>query len=658
MPKIYDADGNLVKETKLPPKQYDADGNAIDPALEKARQAPPDRGLLEHTRTLRVKGEPKMSFLETAGRGAIQGVVPMAEEFGAALSTARDIPEISAKGEGVSGAVKRYRNYRDTERAANNQAVDERPDVYYGAAGLSGLASTLLPGSWGARLIAPAAGATKEMGIIGTGIRAAQTGASSAFGSSEADLTRGEYGQAALETGAGGVLGLGMQGLGSALGASIRAIPRLPQKTLEVITNTPEELSDFYIKEGVAARKAGTENAIRSGLPRYQVARDYEDEILTPMKRLVTEGSKESRDILDREGAKFTRDEIAKIYDDKARSIFKRSEGTITDPQKLAMYNWLTSKAREIRGDDNFVQNASRNATVIRQGAEQAFDSLGMPIDDVAKTYANKPVGPRLSSRKIERDAFMNEQAPKTFSSNRVKDEIQSIDNITDWETTPGRFARVDDTIRKEVRAKLDDLLKSRSEGYRNQMKQVASDTELYSRLNKISTSEGALANVLRRLDSDQYGAGQLPREALEQADKRLGTDFLRKVKLSNAREAFDKSVTNGSMNVNKFANLLGKIPVIGPPLAAISGVVIDKWGRQVAMEAIDASLSAHTILEKEGLQPFLRFTKKISDRASQGNKSAVATMEALQLIQERRDQFMSPEEEAMKRRSAAGSNQ
>lgn len=117
----------------------------------------------------------------------------------------------------VQHFLQNYRNHRDAERRDNSAAENAHRGFYVGGNLLGGLATApLLPG----------AGAGKTLGQLalqglGTG---AATGAAYGLGSSNADLTLGDlsqFGRAALDTGAsgllGGVLGAALPPAGAAL---------------------------------------------------------------------------------------------------------------------------------------------------------------------------------------------------------------------------------------------------------------------------------------------------------------------------------------------------------------------------------------------------------------------------------------------------------
>lgn len=126
-----------------------------------------------------------VSNREAAVRGAVQGfpfVGSYADEATGALESAA----------GSLGLVpdKTYQQARDESRAAYAAAQKENPVPFY-----SGMVATSLP-----------LDAAKMVPGLGQAVGAAE-GAVYGLGASEADLTKGEYGRAAFDTGVGGAVG-------------------------------------------------------------------------------------------------------------------------------------------------------------------------------------------------------------------------------------------------------------------------------------------------------------------------------------------------------------------------------------------------------------------------------------------------------------------
>jgi hypothetical protein len=395
------------------------------------------------------------------------------------------------------------------------------------------------------------------------------------LGTSSADLTEGDIANAAEDVGAGALTGattdLAFRGAGKALKA---ATPKNAAKKLaNVVLNTPEEITDLYI-----TNKKGVLEAPR----RFELAREYED-VLENLKKQVISGSKESRETLSKEGLKITKGEVQEIAKKLGDDLEKSFEGVYDDPQKVAALKYLRKFQEDWKATP----------------AKAADIAFGPPRSEV--------------------------------SANRLKDTLQSIDRSTDFETAPGQFSRIDDNVKKELRANIDELLKGRSPAYKEQMKAVASDAELLNRGSEVAKSPQALSNVLRRVETDQYGAGQIPAETIRDVDARMGSSILERAKLSNAKEQFDKSVTNGSMNVNKFSNMVRDVPVLkyaGP----LIGASVDKYGRKITMQAVDAAEAIERNWKQNpSVQSIKQQLNPITEFAKKGDPTAIVTFQILQ---------------------------
>ncbi len=494
--------------------------------------------------------------LESVGMGAAQGAsLGFADEIAGGLGAAKEVAFGPTK---LSQLVDRYKELRDQKRGQFEAARQDNPASFTGGEIGGSVAGALIPGMGWMR-----AGTT--LGKLGT---AAGIGALQGVGTSNAENPESLAEDAAV----GAALGAGTQGVLSGAGAAIKSIPRIPHKLANILMNTPEEITDTYVTEGIKAAKTGGINPVLTAPRRFELAREFEEQGLDPLKKLVSEGSAESREILRREGQSISGDELAKIYHDAADDIIRRSEGVMTDPQHVATVKWLQETGEKFKSPDG---------------------------------------------------------TPRMLSTNRVKDELQTLDRAVDYDIGAGRFGKIDDQVKKGIRQKVDTRVKDISPAYREQMKQVAPDAELLSEATAVAKSPERMANVFRRIETDQYGAGQLPRDVLSQVDARLGTSFLEKARLSNTREAFDKSITNGSMNVNKFSNMLKDVPGLRY-VAPLMGATVDKYGRKMTMGAVDAAVSVGKILQSEGPQSFINAARPIMEAARKGNASAVLTMQFL----------------------------
>jgi hypothetical protein len=152
---------------------------------------------------------PDVSGLESAGRGAAQaGTFGFADEIAGGVEALYDVATTDKT---LSDLPDLYRQHRDESRA-NFAAAEEANPTEFTAGQIGGAALTaFLPG-----------GAPATLGravAVGAGMGAAQ-----GLGESEADLTRGEFGEAATDAALGGALGGAAGGIGHGIAKGVGAV--------------------------------------------------------------------------------------------------------------------------------------------------------------------------------------------------------------------------------------------------------------------------------------------------------------------------------------------------------------------------------------------------------------------------------------------------
>jgi len=153
-------------------------------------------------------GQPEIGSIESGLRGSAQGLsFSLADELtGAGEAGTKAL----LGGDKLSDLMDNYRKYRDESRAEYKTAEEANPAAYMTGEIGSGIAAGMLTGGAGAVANLGRVGlqqGAKELAKVGL-----KQGAAAAFGASEADLTKGEVGKAALDTAIGG-------GVGAAAGA-------------------------------------------------------------------------------------------------------------------------------------------------------------------------------------------------------------------------------------------------------------------------------------------------------------------------------------------------------------------------------------------------------------------------------------------------------
>lgn len=517
------------------------------------------------------KPDPKVDAVEAAMRGGAQGIMlDHADEATAGVGAAMDVlgghvpTGRPMSRPGVKGFLEdtgdqlanAYKSRIGPIRERDALAQEEQPWSYGGAQAAGVLGSTI---AGPAAVFAPVkgGGALANIGRIAAG------GAVQGEGQSKEPLLSLDTAENAA-MGAG--IGLGTAGLMKGAGAAMRQMTptNVAKKGANVFLNTPEEITDLYIKDPQKVREAPR---------RFEVVQKFRD-LIDKLQNEVNSGSAQSRQILRSEGKTTRAGDIAKVFQSQADEIEARSEGIMgDDPQKLAAYKWL-------------------------RAMQETFEA----------------------------------NADKQLSTNRVKDLVQSFDRQTDWETGVGRYSRIDDAVKKSVRRQIDATLKADSPAYADQMQRVSADTELLGDASKLAQNEGAMSNILRRTQTDQYGGGRVPARTLESFDERMGSDILDQAKYAHAREAFDKSITNGSRNVNLFSNMLREIPGV-KHIAPIIGGSVDKYGRQMTMSAVDKAAALNKIWQSSGWQVFARAIDPVVQAAQKSEPSAILTLQLLEQL-------------------------
>lgn len=199
-------------------------------------------------------------MLESAARGAEQGATfGFGDEINGALSAL-------AHPDDKLSILENYRKNRDESRAAMEAASNAHPYVY-GAGNLAGaIAPALLTG--GGSALAEGGGAAAKSALE----MGAKYGALSGLGSSDADVTQGDLGQAAKDTLTGGITGAAIAPAVDAAGRAILpSLAKFGKNALETIGGLkPVEALTGPFEQGMLGRstlgKVGKQTAEDIGL--------------------------------------------------------------------------------------------------------------------------------------------------------------------------------------------------------------------------------------------------------------------------------------------------------------------------------------------------------------------------------------------------------
>lgn len=200
-----------------------------------------------------------------AGRGFLQGLTSgLSDELTGGVRAG--ISELGSKDKSIDDLVKKYQDFRDLERKANEQAAQENPGLYK---------TGELAGSVGQVMAFPetmlAGPITKGMSVaekIGQGaLIGAEGGAKAGFGLSNSDLTKGEGKDLAADTATGAaggaLLGGGLQtgveavkGVGGAVGKGLMGLANKYKPTQIIAQATKKGLQGTDLTDLGANREA------------------------------------------------------------------------------------------------------------------------------------------------------------------------------------------------------------------------------------------------------------------------------------------------------------------------------------------------------------------------------------------------------------------
>jgi hypothetical protein len=189
--------------------------------------------------------------LESAARGAAQGFT-----FNLADEAQAGIRSIFSD--------KTYQQLRDEYREGDEIAREANPKTFMGSEIGAGVASSFIPGLG-------AVGAIQKGAKLGQVLKAGATmGALSGFGASDADLTKGDIGGAAKDTGMGALLGAGgnaaFMGVGKAVSGAGRFVKEGLEEAFDPVRNRvaalggkSKEFTDLVSKGAKGAYNKGEE---------------------------------------------------------------------------------------------------------------------------------------------------------------------------------------------------------------------------------------------------------------------------------------------------------------------------------------------------------------------------------------------------------------
>lgn len=551
----------------------------------------------------------KLSELESGISGAADTLTfGFSDEIGAG---GRALVNAPFKKEGLGNL---YDQYLNEQRQYKAQAEEDNPGYYLGGNVAGAVLPALATGGASAAVRAPtlvgraykalirpykALMPLASRSISSNLARGAAAGALTAAGQSNARPTDSlakaeEFGSDVLQGGAlgGGTTALfgGLGAVGKFVGDKVR-----PSQIGSVMLGIPTEAAELYVKNPTA---------VNAAQPRHQITQKLMQSI-GQLQDEVIDGSQASRDILTREGKKISGDQLAKIADNHADAIIRRSEGALDD-EMLATVKYLKDTANKFR-------------------SPKADPDLARALVDSANGALSEEGAEKL----------LRQEAQRKFSTNRVKDLVQSTRRKVDYDAGAGKFLPVDERVKKQFATDVDQLLKSTSPQYIEQMRGVAKDTDLLKEVSSLAGTPQSMDNLLSRVQRER---AYFPAQKIGELDKRMGTKYLQDLKLSQAKEAFTRGAAGpgGSQKVNLYKEIgreIGEksnIP-FGGSMGAVAGATVDKYGPAMGKQILDAAHRSQKILQESGADQMLgKYGPILKAAAARGPAALVTTNQAL----------------------------
>lgn len=552
-------------------------------------------------------------------RGAAQGAsLGFADEAAAGVGGLKDY--VSGK-LGLRGDISlpdAYHTWRDVIRRADAQAAEEHPYAYNTGQVAGALATSAAPGL---NLLNVGKGA----GLVEAGLKGASIGALAGTGNAQniTDVPSEALHGAAV----GGLVGGGLNVAGRVGSAVLDKLK--PASIGSVILNAPESALQRYIENP---------EAVNAARPRSEIVQDAFLPRIEALKNEVTGGSAASRAILDQEGKTVAGSTIANLLDTKKAQILARSEGVMDDPAQMAAVKWLDDLAAKYRPQaERFGSGVVPTSGEYAPAMHFASGSPESLMSEAALNGVEGGINTASNYSPMAGDGYIAKPTEKVLTTNRIKDLVQNLDNQTEYEVAPGKFAKVSDAVRKDVRSQIDGLLKGKSEAYTEQMKKVATDTSLLNEVSDLARSPQGFDNLLKRT---QRGTTPQLMDALQRFDERTGGGLLQELQDSAVKDALAKGTANGSRNVNMQGVLgdtvgaaIGGLPgrFVGRAIGVLGGATTDKYGGPMARALLDRAAQANAFLDNSpAAQALGSYVQPLLPLAAEGNRAPlIETLEA-----------------------------
>lgn len=567
----------------------------------------------------------KSGVLDAAIRGGAQGAtLGFADEITAGTMGLRDYLQAKMGQRGDISLEDAYTTNRDVIRKADQTAKEENPGTYTGAELGGGILTAVAPAG------AAAKAAQGFKGLAGTAaVGGAAIGGMQGLGASNADLTEGDFGGAALDTGigaglgaAGGAAGVGLGKLGGMgidkarqiagkVGSKFRTAPHKIAKSVlgidegdiahymnnkKMVDNAPG-LDDIGANvrntlDDLGAQFDDAQGTLANAkLAKQNAPNEMADELLAAMdneKSMLGSLSEQADDALERGGATYKRDDLLGLVDDIGG---KQPSLTMSDSE-AAVTNMLKNKRQMV---SEFPEELSApEIRALMRGVRKdigKFSNYGGEFDP-DKTRVLKELQGKMSSAlktdSPEYAGYMNRMAPLAGSL----DETSKAFGKNPAGGLRG-LGKPSGHQKGEVLKNFDEL----------------TGNDFYSRLNQlddgINTAQTSLAGAKSAKDAVKAIRPEHVESTLKKIGKsathdqemalwdlsnRAGTDFVDQARNSNVGAAFGKDATRGSRNVNMGAMaglMLGGPTSVLPLATSAAGYVADRHGGQIAKHVL-----------------------------------------------------------------------
>lgn len=410
----YGLDENVSAEKNL--EAFDEEGKALE--RPGASDFDPDAYLIKYENSPKAAAPEAApakspSLTESAIRGGAQGLsLGFADEFTGMVDAARNASSTPSLSELPAHLAQEYRKGRDESRTAYEAAEKANPKTFLGGE----VAGGILPFLTGAGAAGTAAKGLSTGARILKGLpTAAKLGAAVGLGQSKADLTKGEFGEAAIDTGVGATTGAVTHGIVEG------AVTPLVRKVGEKLAPTLQKLGEKLAKE--------------SGLDALRYM-EVPDKVLLEeigIKKFPTEAA--AKQAASGELASvISKHDLLKVMGGPRAVLQRIEDAAIGNRQKFqpmldevdGTLNKMFDKAKAMNPEQ-----AAQQFEGEKQRAMMEFQDLVIKEIDEAKKGGRDPVP--LAKWASEYGANIKESVNDIHALNELKQNLRETLNQVDW---------------------------------------------------------------------------------------------------------------------------------------------------------------------------------------------------------------------------------